>query len=348
MHWCLLILLSLVSFSYQSEESSTNFRLPKGDKGDRGSPGHPGVRGITGPKGDKGAHGSAGENGPKGDQGAKGSQGFPGKQGPAGVIGPTGPQGATGSQGLRGETGLQGVPGIQGPKGQKGVQGLKGEIGWTGPRGRRGIDGIPGPPGHPGVSGPIGLKGDKGMKGERGLTGHKGQQGLRGIPGPDIDEHVLKRLKKEIVADLKSSLSTILKPIAYLVGDGSTWQTYSPGQVITHWSTRTSGSLPSVVQGGMTYSNGYITVPESGIYFIYSNLYADGLSTPDICSSAIFVDSLRIGFTGDHFESISDRSQHVGMLWNVRKGGRLSVRVACRMKYDFRRDYACFGAWKIN
>ncbi|XP_065840453.1 uncharacterized protein [Oscarella lobularis] len=277
-------------------------------------------------------------------------QGLPGKQGPAGVVGPPGSQGkqgATGPQGPRGNTGIQGETGIQGPKGQKGIQGIKGEIGPTGPRGRGGIDGIPGPPGHTGQAGPEGPKGDKG---ERGLTGHKGEQGLQGIAGPDIDEDILKRLKEQIVTDLKSSLSTILKPIAYLVGDGSGWQTYSSfSQVITHWSTSTSGSYPSVLQGGMTYSNGYITVPESGIYFIYFNLYTDVSSSTRSQHPAIFVDSVRIGFSYYVYENIYVKSHYLGMLWNVRKGSQLSVRAQGRNgRHYFGPDYSCFGAWKVN
>ncbi|XP_065846532.1 uncharacterized protein [Oscarella lobularis] len=340
------IFLCLVPPSCQNEDSSSNCALQKGD---RGLPGHSGSPGIRGHKGDRGTQGNAGRNGDKGDQGAKGSQGLPGKQGPAGVVGPPGSQGtqgATGPQGPRGNTGIQGETGIQGPKGQKGIQGIKGENGPTGPRGRGGIDGIPGPPGHTGQAGPKGPKGDKGVQG---LTGYKGERGLQGIPGPDIDEEVMKRLKEQIVTDLKSSLGTILKPIAYLVAKGAGWQTYSSGQVITHWSTSTSSSYPSVLQGGMTYSNGYITVPESGIYFIYFNLYADVSSAPANHYSSIYVDSLVIGMSYYYYENTYDKSHYLGMLWNVRKGSRLSVRaLGGSMRYYFRNDYSCFGAWKIN
>ncbi|XP_065846639.1 uncharacterized protein [Oscarella lobularis] len=345
MYWSsiVLIFLCLVPLSCQNDESSsTNCLLQKGD---RGLPGHSGSQGIRGHKGDKGTQGDAGRNGDKGDQGAKGSQGVPGKQGPAGVVGPPGSQGATGPQGPRGNTGIQGETGIQGPKGQKGIQGIKGEIGPTGPRGRGGIDGIPGPPGHTGQTGPEGPKGDKG---ERGLAGHKGEQGLQGIAGPDIDEDILKRLKEQIVTDLKSSLSTILKPIAYLVGGVYSWKSYSPGQVITHWSTSTSGSYPSVLQGGMTYSNGYITVPESGIYFIYFNLYT-GASASIYQNPAIFVDSVRIGLSIYYYENTYDKSHYLGMLWNVRKGSQLSVRAQGGYgRHSFSPYNSCFGAWKVN
>ncbi|XP_065840443.1 uncharacterized protein [Oscarella lobularis] len=347
MHWSsiVLIFLCFVPLSCQNEESSPNCPLQKGD---RGLPGHPGLTGTRGHKGDKGTQGSAGRNGDKGDQGAKGSQGLPGKKGPAGVVGPPGSQGrqgATGPQGPRGNTGIQGETGIQGPKGQKGIQGIKGENGPTGPRGRGGIDGIPGPPGHTGQAGPKGPKGDKG---ELGLTGHKGERGIQGIPGPDIDEEILKRLKEQIVTDLKSSLGKILKPIAYLVGDGSSWQTYSSDQVITHWSTSTSGSYPIALQGGMTYSNGYITVPESGIYFIYFNLLT-GVTSENYQWPSIYVDSLRIGLSGYYNDHIRSKSHYVGILWNVKKGSELSVRArGGSLRYHFGPIQSCFGAWKVN
>ena len=121
------------------------------------------------------------------------------------------------------------------------------------------------------------------------------------------------------------------------------------GQVFAHWSTSTSGSYPTVLQGGMTYSDGYITVPESGIYFIYFQMYADGLSSPGYRSPGIYVDSLLIGRTDERFVNRDDRSQYLGMLWNVRKSSRLSLRaLGGTMIYYFGPQYTVFGAWKIN
>ena len=153
-----------------------------------------------------------------------------------------------------------------------------------------------------------------------------------------------------------------MKPVAYLVGESYGRKTYRQGknklevagdiisftdEVIALWSPT---SHQSVIQGGMTYRNGYITVPESGIYFIYFNLYAEGSSSSGNRYPAIYVDSHRIGFSHKPFEDGHDRSQYVGMLWNVRKGSQLSVRVGGGgdMVYTFEPDYACFGAWKIN
>ena len=120
-------------------------------------------------------------------------------------------------------------------------------------------------------------------------------------------------------------------------------------QVITHWSTSTSGSYRSVLQGGMTYSNGYITVPESGIYFIYFNLYTGVSSSSRYLHPAIFVDSVRIGFSMYYYEKTYDKSHYLGMLWNVRKGSQLSVRAqGANGRHYFGPDHSCFGAWKVN
>ena len=119
--------------------------------------------------------------------------------------------------------------------------------------------------------------------------------------------------------------------------------------MITHWSTSTAGSYPSVLQGGMTYSNGYITVPESGIYFIYFNLYSALFSFPGYRKPGIFVDSLLIGISQYYHEVNRGKSRYLGMLWNVRKGSKLSVRTeGGSMDYYFGSDHSCFGAWKIN
>ena len=103
----------------------------------------------------------------------------------------------------------------------------------------------------------------------------------------------------------------------------------------------------------MTYSNGYITVPESGIYFIYFNVYAEVLSfrtTPGYRNPGIYVDSNEIGFTEEYFgEKREPRSQYLGMLWRVNKGSRLSVRAGGGVvRYYFGGRHTCFGAWKVD
>ena len=115
---------------------------------------------------------------------------------------------------------------------------------------------------------------------------------------------------------------------------------------MTHWSTSTSDS---VLQGGMTYSDGYITVPESGIYFIYFNLYTD-VSSTNTEAPAIYVDSRRIGLSVYFRDDSGRQCDYVGLLWNVKKGNRLSVRteVSGQVRYAFIYDHSFFGAWKVN
>ena len=97
------------------------------------------------------------------------------------------------------------------------------------------------------------------------------------------------------------------------------------------------------------YNNGYITVPESGIYFIYFNLYTGVSSSSRTQRPAIYVDSVRIGFSQYYYEKTYDKSHYLGMLWNVRKSSQLSVRAeGGNGRHYFRPDTSCFGAWKVN
>ena len=99
----------------------------------------------------------------------------------------------------------------------------------------------------------------------------------------------------------------------------------------------------------MTYSNGYITVPESGIHFIYFNFVSARETVNGGRGPAIYVDSLRIGFSYHHYENIPYVSHYLGMLWNVKKGSKLSVRADFgSMQYFLNPDHSCFGAWKVN
>ena len=98
----------------------------------------------------------------------------------------------------------------------------------------------------------------------------------------------------------------------------------------------------------MTYSNGYITVPESGIYFIYFNLYSD-VSSSGGRYIGIYVDSIQIGLSFYVYENSYDKSQYLGILWNVRKDSQLSVRpLGGSTRHFFFTNYSCFGAWKVN
>ena len=125
---------------------------------------------------------------------------------------------------------------------------------------------------------------------------------------------------------------------------------YRTGEVITAWNTETSGvTYPSVFQGGMTYSDGYITVPETGIYYIYFTLYAQPAFVNQLISPYIAVDSLQIGLSQEYPDNDHMESHYLGQLWKVEKESRLSVvEGAARMRYFFAGDFGSFGAWKVD
>ena len=120
--------------------------------------------------------------------------------------------------------------------------------------------------------------------------------------------------------------------------------------MITHWSNSTSGSL---LKCGMTYENGSIVVPVSGVYYIFFNLHARKLDPKPVSRyryPSLYVDSDRVGFMLEHFVKSHELSNYFGMLWNVKKGGKISVRAVGYkgMQYRFGNQDASFGAWQVN
>ncbi|XP_065838801.1 uncharacterized protein [Oscarella lobularis] len=162
----------------------------------------------------------------------------------------------------------------------------------------------------------------------------------------ESEQMLAQRLNKlkEIVKNLNA-----VKPAAYLTGGYYFSVVYHEGELITDWNTRTSGLVyPSVLQGGMTYSDGYIIVPETGVYFIYFTMFGEAPGSNHFGSPYLNVDSLRIGYAQDYFVLRRLRSQYLGKLWKVEKGSRLSVRAGSTMDYYFYGEMASFGAWKVD
>eukprot|EP00118_Oscarella_pearsei_P023172 m.273826 g.273826 ORF g.273826 m.273826 type:complete len:267 (+) comp40580_c1_seq2:794-1594(+) len=265
-------------------------------------------------------------------------------KGPAGVIGLTGSSGPPGSQGPPGNTGIQGPTGSQGLKGQKGFVGQKGEKGVIGPRGQQGLDGTPGPPGHLGSSGPRGFKGDKG---QQGLPGYKGERGPQGIAGPEMSDETLKayfdpvKLLQQEVSQIKKRLETE-KPIAHLRGSYVfDYRTLSSGTPVPFWS-------PSFLEGGMTYRNGELTVPQSGIYYIYAQLWVYPTSSNSGSGFRLFVNSSPVARIYSGSPARSQFTQYSGVLWKLQKGDTIKTVIQYMNRYYFGSTSSYFGAWKVD
>ncbi|XP_062508902.1 pulmonary surfactant-associated protein D-like isoform X3 [Corticium candelabrum] len=293
-----------------------------GSKGEPGVPGVPGPPGRQGPVGKQGAPGIAGGTGLKGEVGAEGPVGPPGKQGVQGVMGPTGP---TGPQGPPGKS-VVGTPGPRGPPGLTG-RGEKGERGMIGPRGLAGLDGIPG---AAGPIGPLGSRGPLGVKGDRGLPGAKGEAGPQGRPGAEMSEDVLKvyfspvkglaeRMKQ--LEDWKEEWTKNERRVtvaAHLVGSSHSWYTISG--VITYWQT----SSPSFLLGGITYSNGALTIPSDGVYYIYTQLYLDDQSGSYIIPY-IRVNKKIVLYIRSYHAHSEEKTKHAGLLQQLKKGDSVDI-----------------------
>ncbi|XP_015780292.1 PREDICTED: tumor necrosis factor ligand superfamily member 15-like isoform X2 [Acropora digitifera] len=93
----------------------------------------------------------------------------------------------------------------------------------------------------------IQAKGEKGDKGDTGETGEKGES-----------------------TPCHCALQNASKPSAHLEPLDLRAKTYAANQVIQDWSLE---SRFSHLAGGMKYSNGRVTVPIAGRYYIYTQIY---------------------------------------------------------------------------
>ncbi|XP_062509088.1 pulmonary surfactant-associated protein D-like [Corticium candelabrum] len=317
-----------------------------GSKGEPGVPGVPGPPGRQGPVGKQGAAGISGGTGLKGEVGAEGAVGPPGKQGVQGVMGRAGPPGP---QGPPGKSGMMGPPGPRGPPGQTGGRGEKGERGVEGPRGLAGLDGIPG---AAGPIGPVGSRGPLGVKGDRGLPGSKGEAGPQGRPGPEMSEDVLKRYfspVKGLVERMKqledwkeewTKNESRVTVAAHLVGSSGSWYTISG--VITYWKT----SSPSFLLGAITYSNGALTIPSDGVYYIYTHLYVDAKSGNYIQPYIRVNDNVVLYITSYHGNG-RDKTKHAGVLQQLKKGDSVDI-YGGGYRHYMASTRSVFGIFKID
>ncbi|XP_062517897.1 collagen alpha-1(VIII) chain-like isoform X1 [Corticium candelabrum] len=309
-----------VSNSDQTGDASIQSCI--GEKGEKGDYGLPGIRGLRGHKGGLGAAG------PKGDSGASGPAGPPGAQGSTGSVGPSGPKGSSGD------------------KGQKGSMG---------PRGIEGADGDPGAAGHTGPVGPRGSKGEKGLKGVPGITGPRGPQG---IPGEPIDQETLEKYFSPVkalqteVSNMKLTLQSLAsndQPAAYLHGNNNQG-TKSGGSIITDWYTGSGKWYSPILRGGMTYSNGYITVPKDGLYYIYGKIYFDPQSGQTSSGFRIYLNNQYVDFTYQYVRSpnsYQDYTRYSGLLKMVSKGDRIYMKFVYTVYAYMHPHHAQFGAFRV-
>jgi hypothetical protein len=322
-HLFFFLVSSLAGMLFANSTTALPDSICCGVKGDKGSHGHPGIRGLRGFKG---------------------------------IEGPSGPKGDPGNLGLTGPPGPQGPKGSLGEMGRRGSVGRKGQKGSIGPRGVEGSDGEPGVAGHTGPVGPRGSRGEKGSKGMAGLTGPRGRQG---VPGSPIDEETLKNyfnpvktLQAEVtlIKDTLQSLISEENPAAHLHARDSS-DTLDAGTRFTLWFTSSGLWYSPILRGGMTYNDGYITVPKDGLYYIYAQLHYNPQSGQTVCSFYIEMKGIDIISAAAQNKSPDGNqwdSRHIGILRILSKGDRLSVVIRFTCRYELWASNCQFGAFLVD
>ncbi|XP_070538522.1 ectodysplasin-A-like isoform X25 [Ptychodera flava] len=199
-------------------------------------------------------------------------------------------------KGKKCKQGCTGSPGPAGPPGPVGPPGPMGEIGKAGPSGLPGRDGIPGPAGAQGAPGLPGPKGDKGDVGEKGPPGE---------PAP-------KFLAAHFQGDSEAAVHT------------------GPSGEIHYWDYADWMKKPSYswLQNKFVLDHqGNITIQDSGLYYIYSQVLYYDPST--FMGHAIYVNA-------DKFVSCTKTTPrpdakyntcHTGAVTQLDGGSRVSVRI---------------------
>ncbi|XP_062513690.1 lymphotoxin-alpha-like isoform X2 [Corticium candelabrum] len=251
-------------------------------------------------------------------------------------------------------------------KGEKGEKGIAGTMG----QGRDGDKGMKGDKGENGIVGLQGAKGDRGETGERGEKGRRGES----LRVADIEETITtlidnklaalnsslwrktEQLSEEIPSQGLSGMGSGMKltedferPAAHLVGNRSSGH-YSPG-VITQWYTKKHFCRVTLSSRWNEVKKRYITVPQSGLYYVYAQLYYGhrGVSYRNAGYS--------IRTTGNrhreaevfyYSQHINDHNTHyTGRIFSLNKGDRLLLHFDTYCYYYFSTSRSFFGAFKL-
>jgi hypothetical protein len=225
----------------------------------------------------------------------------------------------------------------------------------------------------------------KGNKGDRGLPGLNGDNGPQGVHGLQLSEDVINmhfspfkgilekvmQLEDNTTVDIMNMSSALAEALVELKGIlyqqrsrlqersntpvahlyvSSRGRQYISG-LMTYWTT---GNSLSVLAGGMTYSSGYITVPEDGLYYVYLLLRVY------YRSSSYYQSQVYITVNGNNVlysycdvyrygnERTDYRSQYLGGVQALRNGDRLAVYTSGAMYYYLYTQYNYFGAFKLT
>jgi hypothetical protein len=183
-----------------------------------------------------------------------------------------------------------------------------------------------------------------GEKGSVGPIGPPGKVGPRGEKGSKSDSNVLaiKMLQTRLTSAERIISSLTAPPAAHLYGNGE--RRYRDGYMC-QWLNGDSGEF---LNNGMNYTNGYLTVPKPGLYYIYVQVNCD----PDQnswCGYSIRVNGNtvtehHVDQTSSGLDVLNGQTSESGLLRKLNAGDRLSVTARNTGFFHIRYNQSFFGA----
>ena len=112
--------------------------------------------------------------------------------------------------------------------------------------------------------------------------------------------------------------------------------------MITYWQT----SSPSFLLGAITYSNGALTIPSDGVYYIYTQLWLSAKSGSYIQPYIRVNGNHVLLISSYHFQGRS-KSKHSSVLQQLKKGDSVDIYGGGYQHY-IGSTYSVFGIFKID
>ena len=112
--------------------------------------------------------------------------------------------------------------------------------------------------------------------------------------------------------------------------------------MITYWQT----SSPSFLLGAITYSNGALTIPSDGVYYIYTHLWLNDYSGSAI-DPYIRVNGNGVLYIRSHHHRSEEKTKHAGVLQQLKKGDSIDI-YGGGYRHYMGAPHSVFGIFKID
>ena len=121
------------------------------------------------------------------------------------------------------------------------------------------------------------------------------------------------------------------------------------GSIITDWYTSSGSPWSPYLRGGVTYSNGILTVSQDGLYYVYAQLYFD-----HNWGSSYYYGRFGIHVNGSlraysyHNSKDNLHTYYMGRLLKLQKGDRISIVMQSgNNDLETHKELTFFGAFKL-